>query len=57
MVGWDPNHRTQSVIEYQTNRNPAQSLQENAITAFESRLYDSLPKHLKDIESAKAEKY
>ena len=44
------------VIQYPTNRNPAQSLQENAITVFGPRLYDSLSKYLKDIESVKTEK-
>ena len=45
--------RTQCVIQYPTNRNPAQSIQENAITVFGPRLYNSLPKYLGDIESAK----
>ena len=44
-----------TVIQYSTNRNPAQSLQENAITVFGSRLYNSLPKYLRDIESVKTE--
>ena len=51
-----PRHGTQCVIQYPTNRNPAQSLQENAITIFGPRLY-SLPKYLKDIESVKTEKF
>ena len=38
-------------------RNPAQSFQENAITVFGPRLYNSLPKYLRDIESAKNEKF
>ena len=46
-------HETQCVIQYPTNRNPAQSIQENAITVFEPRLYNSLPKYLRDIESVK----
>ena len=33
-----PRHGTQCVIQYQTNRNPIQSLQENAITVFGPRL-------------------
>ena len=37
-----PRHVTQCVIQYPTNRNPAQSL---------------LPKYLRDIESVKTEKY
>ena len=45
-----------TVIQYPTNRNPAQSLQENAITVFGPRLYNSLPKYLRDIESVTAEK-
>ena len=52
-----PRHGTQCVIQYPTNRNPAQSLQENAITVFGPRLYNSLPKYLKDIESVKTEKF
>ena len=40
-----------------TNRNPAQSLQENSITVFGHRLYNSLPKYLRDIESVKTEKF
>ena len=43
-------------IQYPTNRNPAQSLQENSITVFGSRLYNSLPKYLRDIESVQTEK-
>ena len=52
-----PKHRTQCVIQYPTNRNPAQSIQENAITVFGLRLYDSLLKYLRDIESVKTEKF
>ena len=52
-----PRHGTQCVIQYPTNRNSAQSLQENAITAFGPRLYNSLPEYLKDIESVKTEKF
>ena len=52
-----PRHRTQCVIQYPTNRNPAQSLQENARTVFGPRLYNSLPKYLRDIESVKTEKF
>ena len=37
--------------EYPTNRNPAQSLQENAITLFGPTLHNSLVKYLGDIES------
>ena len=40
-----------------TNRNPAQSLQDNAITVFGPRLYNSLPKYLRDNESVKTEKF
>ena len=40
-----------------TDWNPAQSLQENAIIVFGPRLYNSLPKYLRDIESAKTEKF
>ena len=52
-----PRHGTQCVIQYPTKRNPAQSLQENAITVFGPRLYNSLPKYLTDIESVKTEKF
>ena len=52
-----PRHGTQCVIQSPTNRNLAQSLQENAITVFEPRLYILLPKYLKDIESVKTEKF
>ena len=48
-----PRHGTQCVIPYPTNRKPAQSLQEKAITVFGPRLYNSLPKYLRDIESVK----
>ena len=50
-------HETQCVIQYPTNRNPAQSLQENAITVFGPQLYNSLPKYLRDIENDKIEKF
>ena len=52
-----PRHGTQCVIQNPTNRNPAQSLQENVITVFGPRLYNSLPKYLRDIESVKTEKF
>ena len=52
-----PRHGTQCVIQYPTNRNPARSLQENAITVFWPRLYNSLPKYLRDIESVTTEKF
>ena len=52
-----PRHGTQCVIQYPTNRHPAQSLQENAITVFGPRLYNSLPKYLRHIESVKTEKF
>ena len=38
-------------------RNPAQSLQENAIAVFGPGLYNSLPKYLRDIESVKTKKF
>ena len=38
-----PRHGTQCVIQYLTNRNPGQSLQENAITVLGPRLHNSLP--------------
>ena len=52
-----PRHETLCVIQYPTNSNPAQSLQENAITVFRPRLYNSLPKYLREIESVKTEKF
>ena len=52
-----PRHGTQCVIQYPTNRNIAQSLQENAITVYGPRLVNSLPKYLRDIESVKTEKF
>ena len=45
------------LIQYSTNRNPAESLQENAVTVFGPRLYNSLSKYLRVIESAKTEKF
>ena len=45
------------IIQYPTNRNPAQSLQENAITVFVPRFYNSLPEYLIDTESVKTEKF
>ena len=61
MVQWGntrhrPRHGTQFVIEYPTNRNTEQFLQENEITVFWPRLYNSLPKYLRAIESVKTEK-
>ena len=41
-----PRHGTQFVIQYPTNRNPEQSLQEDAITVFGPWLYNSLSKYL-----------
>ena len=43
----------QCIIEYPTNRDPAESLKETAINVFGPRLYNSLPKYLRDIKSAK----
>ena len=51
-----PRHGTQCVIQNPTNRNPAQSLKENAITVVGPRLYNS-SKFLRDIESVKTEKF
>ena len=50
-------HRTLFVVQYPTNRHPAQSFQENAITVFEPRFYNSLPNYLRDIESVKTEMF
>ena len=50
-------HGIQCVIPYPTNRNPAQSLQENTIHVFGPRSYNSLPKYMRDVESVKTEKF
>ena len=50
-------HGIQCIIEFPQNRNRAQSLQENSITAFRPRLYNSLPKYRRDIESIKSLKF
>ena len=42
---------------FSTQQTETQSLQENAITVFGFRLYSSLPKYLRDIESVKTEKF
>ena len=49
-------HGAQCVIQNPTNRNPAQSLQ-CCNAAFGHRLYDSLRKYLRDVESVKTEKF
>ena len=50
-------HGTQYVVQCPTNRNPAPSLQENAVTVFGPRLNNLLPKYLRDIESVKTGKF
>ena len=50
-----PRHGTQCVIQYPTNRNPAQSLQENALTVLRPWLYNSLPKYLRHRKKFKFE--
>ena len=70
MVQWDggtighkietqkhPRHGTQFVIQYPTNRNTAQSLQENVITVFVPGLYNLLPKYLRDISKVLTGKF
>ena len=52
-----PRYGTQCVIQYPTNRNPAQSLQENALTVLGPRLCNSLSKYLRDIENVETEKF
>ena len=52
-----PRHGTQCVMQHPTNRNPAQSLQVNVITVFGPRLYNSLHKYLREIESVETEKF
>ena len=49
-----PRHGTQCVIQYPTNRIPSIKCN-NCIWA--SFVYNSLPKHLRDIESVKTEKF
>ena len=44
-----------SIQQTETQHN--QSFQENAVTVFGPRLYNSLPKYLRDIESVKTEKF
>ena len=51
-----PRLGTQCVTEYTTNRNPAQSIQENAITVLGPHLHNS-PKYLRYKESVKTEKF
>ena len=52
-----PRHGTQCACYSVSNKqNPAQSLQENTITVFGPRLYNSFSKYIKDIESVKTEK-
>ena len=48
-----PRHGTQCVIQYMTNRNPAQSLQDCAMSLG----CNSLPKYQRDIKSVKVEKF
>ena len=64
MVQWDKNKhqktsKTWNTVRYSVSnkQNPAQSLQENAMTVFWPRLYNSLPKYLRDIDSVKTEKF
>ena len=45
----DQRHGTQRVIEYPTNRNPAQSIQENAITVFGPRLIVQLAAEISEM--------
>ena len=56
------NHSTQCikslcVIEYPTKWNPAQSLQENAVTVFVSLMYNSLIKYPRDMRIVKTKKF
>ena len=50
-----PRHGTQRVIQYPTIRNLAQSLLGNAKIVFGPRLFNSLQKYLRDVESVKTE--
>ena len=52
-----PRYGTQCSILYPTNRNPAQSLQKNAITVFGPHFYKSLPNYLRNIENIKTEQF
>ena len=52
-----PRHGTQCVIQYPINRNPAQSLQENAITVLGPGLYNSFGKISARHRKSKTEKF
>ena len=61
-----PRHGTQCIVQYPTNRNPAQFLQENAMTVigpwwpkYLRDIYWQLvfPKYLRDIKSVRTEKF
>ena len=52
-----PRHGTQYVIQYPTKQKPSTILSRNVITVFVPRLYNSLQKYLRDIESVKTEKF
>ena len=51
--------KTWNTVHYSVSnkQKPTTILQENAITVFVPRLYNSLPKYLRDIESVKTEKF
>ena len=46
-----------TTIEYPTDINSTQSLQENAITGFGPRLYNSSPEYLRDMRKMKSDKF
>ena len=50
-------HETHSVIEYPTNLNAAQPLQQKEMTVFGRRLNNSLPKYFRDTRSVNTEKF
>ena len=50
-------HEKECVIAYPTDGNLAQSLQANIITVFGPRLYNSLFKYMREIESVKTKQF
>ena len=64
MAQWDTNINPENIqdikrsVRFSTQQTETiQSLQENAITVFGPRLYNSLPKYQKDIEIVKTRKF
>ena len=59
MAQWDTEYKRENIqdMEYPTDSNSAQSLQENAIPVLGPRLYNLFPKYPRDFESVKTEKF